>query len=138
MPWGLEQHPPATQPLGQTWSLDQHPCVVSGRRRQRIRDDRRHDRASPPTQRRCEKKAGEDQAIGRSKGGLSSKFHVLADALGNPLKILLTAGQIHDLAGADALLPGLEAKALLADKAFDADKRVINPLEAAGITAVIP
>ena len=62
----------------------------------------------------------------------------MADALGNPLKILLTAGQIHDLAGADALLPGLEAKALLADKAFDADKRVIKPLAAAGITAVIP
>ena len=84
------------------------------------------------------KKAGEDQAIGRSKGGLSSKFHVLADALGNPLKIILTAGQVHDLAGADALLPDLEAKALLADKAYDADERVIKPLEAAGITAVIP
>jgi transposase len=63
---------------------------------------------------------------------------VLADALGNPLKILLTAGQVHDLAGADALVPGMEAKALLADKAFDADERVIQPLEAAGKTAVIP
>jgi transposase len=69
---------------------------------------------------------------------LSRKSHVLADALGNPLKILLTAGQVHDLAGADALLPGMEAKALLADKAFDADARVIGPLEAAGKTAVIP
>jgi transposase len=54
------------------------------------------------------------------------------------LKIILTAGQIHDLAGADALLPDLEAKALLADKAYDADERVIKPLEAAGITVVIP
>jgi transposase len=54
------------------------------------------------------------------------------------LKIILTAGQVHDLAGADALLPGLEAKALLADKAFDADERVIKPLETVGITAVIP
>jgi hypothetical protein len=87
---------------------------------------------------RAPKKTGETQAIGKSKGGLSSKFHVLADALGNPLKILLTAGQVHDLAGADALVPGMEAKALLADKAFDADERVIKPLEAAGKTAVIP
>jgi transposase len=63
---------------------------------------------------------------------------VLADALGNPLKIILTAGQVHDLAGADALLPGMEAMVLLADKAFDADARVIGPLEAAGKTAVIP
>jgi len=32
----------------------------------------------------------------------------------------------------------LEAKALLADKAYDADERMIAPLEAAGKTAVIP
>ena len=62
----------------------------------------------------------------------------MVDALGNPLKIILTAGQVHDLAGADALVPGMDAEALLADKAYDADKRVIEPLEAAGKTAVIP
>ena len=60
------------------------------------------------------------------------------DALGNPLKIILTAGQVHDLAGADALVPGMDAEALLADKAYDADERVIEPLKAAGKTAVIP
>ena len=54
------------------------------------------------------------------------------DALGNPLTILLTAGQVHDLAGADALVPGMEAEALLADKP------VIEPLQAAGKVAVIP
>jgi transposase len=84
------------------------------------------------------KKAGEDQAIGKIRGGLSTKIHVLVDALGNPLKIILTAGQVHDLAGTDALVPGMDAEALLADKAYDADKRVIEPLEAAGKTAVIP
>jgi transposase len=62
----------------------------------------------------------------------------LVDALGNPLKIVLTAGQVHDLVGADALLPGMKAKSLLADKAYDADKRVIEPLTTAGQTAVIP
>jgi transposase len=35
-------------------------------------------------------------------------------------------------------LPQLNADALLADKAFDADKRVIEPLRAAGIIPVIP
>jgi transposase len=69
---------------------------------------------------------------------LSTKIHVLVDALGNPLEIILTAGQVHDLAGADALIPGMEAKALLADKAYDADERVIEPLAEAGKTAVIP
>ena len=86
----------------------------------------------------AKKIAGEDQAIGKSKGGLSTKIHVLVDALGNPLKAMVTAGQVHDLAGADALVPGMEAAALLADKAYDADERVIKPLEAAGKTAVIP
>ena len=55
-----------------------------------------------------------------------------------PVKIMLTAGQASDLAGADTLLPGMEAKVLLADKAYDADKRVIEPLEAAGKAAAIP
>jgi hypothetical protein len=35
------------------------------------------------------------------------------------------------------LVPGMEAEALLADKAYDADKRVIEPLEAVGKIAVI-
>jgi transposase len=79
-----------------------------------------------------------DQAIGKSRGGLSTKVHVLVDALGNPLKMIPTGGQVHDLAGADALLPNMEAAILLADKAYDADERVIEPLKAAGKTAVIP
>jgi transposase len=83
-------------------------------------------------------KADGNQAIGKSRGGLSTKIHVLVDALGNPLKMVLTGGQVHDLAGADALLPTMEAAILLADKAYDADKRVIEPLKAAGETAVIP
>jgi transposase len=36
------------------------------------------------------------------------------------------------------LVPGMSAEALLADKAYDADQRVIEPLKAAGKTAVIP
>jgi transposase len=62
----------------------------------------------------------------------------LVDALGNPLAFLLTPGQAHDLDGADVLLPQMQADTLLADKAFDADKRVIEPLLNAGKTPVIP
>lgn len=62
----------------------------------------------------------------------------MVDALGNPLAFLLTPGQAHDLAGADEFLPRMTAGTLLADKAFDADERVIVPLTAAGKTAVIP
>jgi transposase len=62
----------------------------------------------------------------------------MVDALGNPLAFLLTPGQAHDLEGADAFLPQMQADTLLADRAFDADKRVIEPLLRAGKTPVIP
>ena len=69
---------------------------------------------------------------------MSTKIHALVDALGNPLRFFLTGGQAHDLVGADHLLPSMHADILIADKAFDADQRVIAPLAAAGKTAVIP
>ena len=69
---------------------------------------------------------------------MSTKIHALVDALGNPLEFLLTPGQAHDLQAADVLLPQMVANTVLADKAFDADERVIAPLAAAGKTAVIP
>src|SRR5215469_11842856 len=83
-------------------------------------------------------KKDDDQAIGRSKGGLSTKIHALVDALGNPLRFLLTPAQTHDLTGADALLPQMTADLLIADKAYDADERVIAPLTADGKATVIP
>jgi hypothetical protein len=49
------------------------------------------------------------------------------DALGNAVGFFLTGGQVHDLVGADHLLPEMEAETLITDKAFDADARVIEP-----------
>jgi len=60
------------------------------------------------------------------------------DALGNPLHFCLTPGQVHDLAGADELLPRLMAPVVIADKGYDAEARVLTPLRLAGKTAVIP
>jgi transposase len=71
-----------------------------------------------------------DQA--RSRGGLT--IHARVDALGNPF--FLTAGQ--DLAGAEVLLTDIETGAVIADKAYDAEERVVKPLEQAGIEVVIP
>jgi hypothetical protein len=45
------------------------------------------------------KKAGEDQAMGCSHGGLSTKIHALVDALGNPLEFVLTDCEAQDLVG---------------------------------------
>ena len=102
------------------------------RRRQRIRDDRRDHCARASTQRRSAQKRGSDQAIGRSKGGLSTKIYAILDALGNPIGFHLNGGQTCDLDGADVLLPQGKADILLADKGYDADQRVLLPLEQAG------
>ncbi|WP_460192655.1 IS5 family transposase [Thermosynechococcus sp. FA-CM-4201] len=85
------------------------------------------------------KTAAVDQAIGRSKGGLSTKIHALCDALGHPTGFYLSGGQVHELAGADVLLELVqEGQALLADKAYDADERVLRGLAEKGCEAVIP
>ena len=72
------------------------------------------------------KKTGEDQAIGRSRGGLSTKIHALVDALGNPIGFFLTGGEAHDLVGADHLLPTMAADMLIVAKAFDGDQCVLE------------
>lgn len=66
-------------------------------------------------------KGGQDQALGRSRGGLTTKIHMLADAQGRPLRFRITAGQAHDITAAPALLEGQEADAVLADKAYDSN-----------------
>ena len=84
----------------------------------------------------AQKKDG-DQAIGRSRGGLTTKIHALVDALGNPANLMLTAGQIHDLACAQDLIENADPEALIADKAYDADP-LINHLTEREIAPVIP
>ena len=69
---------------------------------------------------------------------MSTKIHALCDALGNPTGFHLTAGQECDLDGADVLIEEIDAKILIADKGYDADARVLDRLDAAEITPVIP
>lgn len=69
---------------------------------------------------------------------MSTKIHATVDGLGNPTSFTLTGGQEHDLEGADELLPDIQAETIIADKAYDADERVIQPLLKAGKTLVIP
>src|ERR1700736_2814474 len=82
------------------------------------------------------KKNGE-QAIGRSRGGLTTKIHALVDALGNPVELMLTPGQAHDLTCAEQLIDSADPDALLGDKAYDADL-LIDTLTQRGIPPVIP
>ncbi|WP_430381364.1 transposase [Streptomyces arenae] len=38
----------------------------------------------------------DDHALGRSRGGLTTKIHLACDGRGRPLAVMLTAGQRHD------------------------------------------
>ena len=85
------------------------------------------DRARAPAQRRRSKKDGEDQAIGRSRGGLTTKIHAVVDALGNPVALSLTPGQAADITQARGpARMRLEPNALLADKGYDSDALVAD------------
>ena len=69
---------------------------------------------------------------------MTTKIHATVDALGNPTGFHLTSGQAHDLEGADVLLKDTPADTVIADKAYDAQARVIEPLVRAGKAVVIP
>ena len=70
--------------------------------------------------RRGRKKGGPDHAIGRSRGGLSTKIHVVGGGLGLPRRFALTPGQVSDKAAVPALLDGLElARDTVADRGCD-------------------
>ncbi|MDQ6962409.1 MAG: IS5 family transposase [Mariprofundaceae bacterium] len=59
----------------------------------------------------------EDHALGRSKGGFTTKIHVMVDALGNPLDVILTAGQKSDINQAYILIRNVKSTYALMDKA---------------------
>src|SRR5918998_166951 len=77
------------------------------------------------------------QAIGRSRGGLTTKIVALVDALGNLAHVRLLPGQRHDSVGAEPLIDGIEIGALIADKGFD-NGALRQELDVRGATAVIP
>ena len=62
---------------------------------------------------------------------------MLADALGRPLRLILTGGQVHDIVTAPALLEGIDGGAVIADKAYDSN-HLRQFIANAGMLAVIP
>ena len=61
-----------------------------------------------------------NECIGVSRGGRSTKIHAVVDALGNPIEIMLMAGNVHDVTVAEELLSRIRLKGstVLADKAY--------------------
>ena len=59
------------------------------------------------------------------------------DGLGNPVRFILTAGNVNDILQAEALIRGLSFDKLLADKGYDSDRFRARIAEVGG-EAVIP
>ena len=68
------------------------------------------------------KKGDLGRLIGRTKDGMNTKRHAVADANGRPLSFFMTAGQVSDYTGAAALLDDMPAAQWLHDdRGYDAD-----------------
>ncbi|MFD1747644.1 IS5 family transposase, partial [Rhizobium helianthi] len=76
------------------------------------------------------------QAIGKSKGGWTTKILALVDALGNLVRFVLMPANRYDTIGVAPLIKGIEFNALLADKAFDSNW-IIEDMNARGAKIVI-
>lgn len=82
-------------------------------------------------------RGGSAEALGRSRGGLTTKIHAVVDGLGRPLCFLLTPGQAADCPQALVLLEGLAFERLIGDRGYDTDA-IRDWCAAHGVEAVIP
>ncbi|MGP5034505.1 IS5 family transposase [Brachybacterium alimentarium] len=90
-----------------------------------------------------------DHAIGRSRGGLTTKLHLVADGRGRPLGMVITGGNVNDTTMMTAVLedicvpragkgrPRTRPERVLADKGYPS-KANRAWLRARGIAATIP
>lgn len=115
---------------------------------------RRHRDSSRSLCRRGRKKGDpqepDDHALGRSRGGFSTKFHLVCDAGGCPLHFELSAGQAHENTSLVDLLNGIDdelktgtgelipwPRAIAGDKGYRADW-IDDMFVDMGINPVIP
>jgi transposase len=84
------------------------------------------------------KRGARAQAIGPSRGGRTTKLHLITDLLGRPIVLHLTPGNVADIKAAPTLLAAAgRFQRLLADRGYDADG-LRRDLRAGGATPVIP
>lgn len=83
------------------------------------------------------KRGNQDQALGRSRGGLSTKIHLVTDSTGKPIRFILTGGQAHDATQAIPLLTGIKATHVIGDKGYDSGQ-ILSFIQQQEAIAVIP
>ncbi|ENM3854536.1 IS5 family transposase [Vibrio cholerae] len=79
-----------------------------------------------------------DEAIGKSRGGNSTKIHLAVDSGGLPVYFEISGGQVHDIAHAQSLIAEApKSSSVTADKGYDSDS-LRTFIEAKGCMANIP
>jgi len=79
-----------------------------------------------------------DQAIGLSRGGKTTKIHLVVDSFGLPIHFEIKGGQIHDCTQASDLLENMPTtQYIIADKGYDS-KPLRQIILAKDSTPVIP
>ncbi len=82
--------------------------------------------------------SGADEAIGKSRGGNTSKIHLVVDAYGLPVDFEITGGDINDCTVAPELIVQFpEAEVIIADKGYDSEQ-IRAAIESQGARPVIP
>ncbi|MEU0476367.1 IS5 family transposase [Streptomyces olivaceus] len=91
----------------------------------------------------------DNHALGRSRGGLSTKVHLASDSRARPLALRVTAGQAGDAPAFETVMAGIRVPrsgpgrprtrpdAVLADRAYSS-RAIRNHLRRRGIRTVIP
>ena len=71
--------------------------------------------------------SGINQALGRSRGGFTSKIHAVVDALGNLIAFTVTAGQYSEYPQVSNLLTQYHNTIILVDKGYDSRSLIASP-----------
>ena len=81
--------------------------------------------------------AGRQPGHERHKRGLNTKLHLAVDALGIPVRVVVTQGTRADCTQAPELIGGITADHLLADRGYDTDA-ILEQARNQGMKPVIP
>ncbi|MFF8407765.1 IS5 family transposase [Streptomyces sp. NPDC015684] len=110
---------------------------------------RAHQHAAGARKKGLQAAEPDDHALGRSRGGLSTKVHLASDSCARPLALCVTAGQAGDAPAFETIMavirvprsgpgrPRTRPDAVLADRAYSS-RAIRNHLRRRGIRAVIP
>lgn len=138
--WSMENCLQQFPALAGRWSVGKYPQESESRFRFTVANHGGFDQCkSASAQCWCKKGADNDQAIGRSRGGLTTKVHAAVDEKGRPIKLLLSRGNLNDITLAPRLVDGLTLTKcfVLADKGYDSSD-FVQLIEDSGGSAVIP